>query len=302
MKRITWLGTTTAAVAVVLAAGMSSCAKEKALADLLPEGEPCRLMLQAKTIDTKVNAERLSEGTVVGVHIVDRTSEETTTTAQKWPNLKHIANAQGGLDYQNEDPSGLPIILTTGYLYDVYSYSPYVEGLTAEGSSQIAVGHGVDVLWAKTGDQKPNDKTHTVDLEFEHKAAKVEFQVVADAASEPDITGATIKVTGFYKDGTLDLATGKITPGMKDETIELNQMGQAICFLPLEGEMELKVQVTVPEGSANAGTYVGSVKRTFLPGTSTEIKVTVIDRNSELGLTAGLVPWEEKTGNMDVNN
>lgn len=299
MKRITWLAS--AAVAVFAAVGVSGCSKEKILVGM-PEGEPCRLMLQAKTIETKVDAERLPEGAVVGVHIVDRTSGETTTTAQKWPNLKHIANAQGGLDYQNADPSGLPIILTTGYLYDVYSYSPYVDGLTAEGSSQIAVGHGVDVLWAKTGDQKPNDKTHTVDLEFEHKAAKVEFQVVADAASEPDITGATIKVTGFYKDGTLDLATGKITPGMKDETIELTEIGQAICFLPLEGEMELKVQVTVPEGSANAGMYSGSVKRTFVPGTSTEIKVTVIDRNSELGLTAGLVPWEEKTGNMDVNN
>ncbi len=306
MKRITWLGATTAAVAVALAAGMSSCAKEKALVDL-PEGEECRLALTASTIETKGASvatkatETLPAGMEVGVHIVDLTSKETLTTATKWVNLKHVTDASGGLVYQT-DASGLPIILTTGYVYDIHAYSPYQAGLTAAGTTQIPVSHGTDLLWAKTTGEKPNAATHKANLVFEHRMARVAFQVVADAASTPDITGATIKVTGFYGDGKLDLASGKITPGTVDNTIELTETGKAICFVPREGDMELNVEVTVPAPSLNAGTYAGVIKQTFNPGESVDITVTVIDRNSELGISAQVVKWVDKTGSVDVNN
>lgn len=286
--------------AFLLAGGLSSCTKEKTVV----KGEPSQLVLKATAIDlykTKAEAtEALPENTEVGVHIVDLTSGETPATA-KIVNLKHVADASGALNLVGSD---LPIILTTGYTYDIYSYSPYQEGLTGETVSAIPVSHGTDVLWAKAAGEKPNAATHSTTLTLEHKMAQIEFQVVADAASQPDITGATLKVTGFYKDGALDLATGKVKPGegsAVDNTIELTEFGKAICFLPIDGEMELAVEVTIPAGD-NAGVYSGTIKRTFAAGQSNLITITVIDRNSALGLEGGLIPWVEKTGDMDVTN
>lgn len=66
--------------------------------------------------------------------------------------------------------------------------------------------------------------------------------------------------------------------------------------------MELNVEVTVPAPSLNAGTYAGVIKQTFNPGESVDITVTVIDRNSELGISAQVVKWVDKTGSVDVNN
>ena len=120
---------------------------------------------------------------------------------------------------------------------------------------------------------------------------------MADEASQPDISGATLKVTGFCRDGILDLAAGKVIPGSVDNSVELTETESPVCFLPAEGPMELSVTVTVPSGP-NAG-----VKReVFAPGKSTVVTVTVIDRNSALGLEAGVVPWENETGSVDVNN
>lgn len=301
MKRITLLAT---AAAAVLAVGLSGCAKEK---NGLPKGDPCRLSLTGTAIDlygngsqasmTKAGTDLLPANLAVGVHVVDLTSGETVSTAAI-ANVQHVSDASGALN--NADPAN-PIILTTGYTYDIYAYSPHVTAVTSATSSAIPVVHGSDVLWAKTADEKPNAATHNVALTFEHKTAQVAFQIVADGTSNPDITGATLKVTGFYKDGTLDLATGKVTPGMADNTIELTETGKAVCFLPAEGPMELNVTVTIPAGP-NAGVYSGVKKETFLPGKSTLITITVIDRNSALGLEAGVIPWENETGNVDVNN
>lgn len=298
MKRITLLAT---AAALLSVAGLSGCAKETNLSTV---GEPSLLMLTATELATKADTEVLPENTEVGVHVVELTTGETAATASR-ANLKHVADESGQLNMTDPEAS---IILTTGYTYDIYSYSPYAEGVSGEAVSAIPVNHGTDILWAKAAAEKPNAKTHSASLVFEHKMAQVEFQVVADAATEPDITGATLKVTGFYQNGTLDLSTGKVKPGSGtadaaavDETVELTEFGKAVCFVPVDGDMELKVEVTVP-GGPNAGVYSGTITRTFAPGKSTLITITVVDRNSELGLEAGLVPWVEETGDVDVNN
>lgn len=292
MKRIALLAT---AAAAVLAAGLSGCSKEK---NVLPKGEPCRLALtgQALRTETKVDTEPLAGGLELGVHIVDLTSGENLNNAAL-TNIKHATDATGAIGNPNPEP----VILTTGYTYDVYAYSPYVAGVTAETSSLVPVAHGQDVLWAKASGEKPNAATHTTALTFEHRTAQVSFAVAADPVSNPDITGATLKVTGFYKDGTMDLATGKVTPGSVDNSIELVEAGTPVCFLPADGPMELHVTVTIPAGP-NAGTYSGVKRETFQPGKSMVITVTVIDRNSELGLEAGVVPWVNETGDVDVNN
>ncbi len=284
-----------AAAAVVLAGGLGGCSKEKTI---LPKGEPCRLNLSGVALrpETKAETEPLSGGLELGVHVVDLTSGEALSNAAL-TNIKHVTDASGAISNTNPDP----IVLTTGYLYDVYAYSPYDASVTAATSSAVPVGHGMDVLWAKSAGEKPNAATHNVALTFERKAAQVAFQVVADGASHPDITGATIQVTGFYGNGTLDLATGKVTPGNVDNTIVWTQTGTPVCFLPGEKPMEFNVTVTIPAGP-NAGVYTGVKKDIFQPGKSVLITVTVVDRNSSLGLEAGVVPWVNETGNVDVNN
>lgn len=295
MKKITFFP----AVAIVLlsAMGMSGCSKET----VQPKGEQSRLSLTGKTMDlavqgqsvTKAGTEALPGGLELGVHVVDLTLGEDLTS-MAIANIKHVTDASGAIGNTNSDP----IILTTGYTYDVYAYSPYVAGTT----TTVPVVHGTDVLWAKAAGEKPNAATHSTTLTFSHKTAQISFSLVADATSTPDLTGATLKVTGFCKDGSLDIATGDVAPGTVDNTIELTDIGRAICFLPTAAAMPLDVVVTVPAGQKGEGQYSGTITKAFEPGKSYNITVTVIDRNAQLGLVGGLVPWVDQTGDLDVNN
>ncbi|WP_281670950.1 fimbrillin family protein [Rikenella microfusus] len=301
MKRMMLLAAVAGAVVV---AGLNGCAKKSTERN---GGEACRLALTGTAIGlygngsmasmSKTGTEALPENLEVGVHVVDLTNGETPSTAAI-ANRKHVSDGSGAL--VGADPDN-PVILTTGYTYDVYAYAPHVAGVAPAVSSSIPVTHGSDILWAKSSGEKPNAATHTVALTFERKAAQIAFRIVADEASQPDISGATLKVTGFCRDGILDLAAGKVIPGSVDNSVELTETESPVCFLPAEGPMELKVTVTVPSGP-NAGTYTGVKREVFAPGKSTVVTVTVIDRNSALGLEAGVVPWENETGSVDVNN
>lgn len=292
MKRITLLAV---AAAVVFAGGLSGCSKEKGV---LPKGEPCRLSLSGMALktETKAGTESLPGDLELGVHVVDQTSGENLGNAAL-TNIKHVTDASGAISNTNPDP----IILTTGYTYDVYAYSPYIDGVTAATSSSIPFIHGQDVLWAKTGGERPNAATHNTELTFEHKTAQISFVPVADPASNPDLTGARLTVTGFMGVGYLDLATGKVTADPRGQAVQYTGSDEAFCFLPADGEMSLNVAVKIPAGRS-AGTYSGVITRVFEPGTSYRITVTVIDRNSPLGLTAGVVPWVNETGDVEVNN
>ena len=295
MKKITLFPA--AAAMLLLAMGMSGCSKET----VQPKGEPSRLSLAGKTMDlavqgqsvTKAGTEALPGSLELGVHVLDLTSGEDMTN-MAIANIKHVTDASGAMSNTNPDP----IILTTGYTYDVYAYSPYIAGTT----TTVPVGHGMDVLWAKAAGEKPNAATHSTTLTFGHKAAQISFSIVADATSAPDLTGATLKVTGFCKDGSLDLATGNVTPGTVDNTLELTDIGRAVCFLPTAAAMPLDVVVTVPAGQKGEGSYSGTITKVFEPGKSYNITVTVIDRNAQLGLVGGVVPWVAQTGDLDVNN
>lgn len=284
-----------AAAAVVFAGGLSGCSKEKSV---LPKGDPCRLALSGMALktETKAGTESLPGDMELGVHVVDLTSGENLSNAVL-TNIKHVTDASGAISNTNPDP----IILTTGYTYDVYAYSPYIDGVTAATSSSIPFIHGQDVLWAKAASEKPNAATHNTELIFEHKTAQISFVPVADPDSNPDLTGARLTVTGFMGVGYLDLATGKITVDPREQADQYTGSDEAFCFLPADGEMSLNVTVEIPAGRS-AGTYSGVITQIFEPGTSYRITVTVIDRNSQLGLTGGVVPWVNETGDVDVNN
>ena len=292
MKRISLLAT---AAAAVFAIGLSGCSKEKTI---LPKGEPSRLVLTGTALqaETKADTEPLQGGMELGVHIVDVTSGESLNDAAL-TNIKHATDASGAIGNTNPDP----IILTTGYLYDVYAYSPYNASVTAATTSTVRVSHGMDVLWAKAAGEKPNAATHNTELIFEHRTAQISFVPVADPASNPDLTGARLSVTGFAGLGFLDLATGKITIDPSMHAVEHMGSDVSFCFLPDAGEMSLNVTVEIPSGRS-AGVYSGVITQVFEPGTSYRITVNVVDRNSQLGLTGGVVPWVNETGNVDVNN
>lgn len=292
MKRMTLLAV---AAAVVFAGGLSGCSKEKGV---LPKGEPCRLVLMGVALraETKADTESLPDGLELGVHIVDVTSGESLNDATL-TNIKHVTDASGAIGNTNPDP----IILTTGYTYDVYAYSPYNAGMTAATSSAVPVTHGQDVLWAKAAGERPNAATHNTALIFEHRTAQISFVPVADPGSNPDLTGARLIVTGFMGVGYLDLATGKVTADPRGHAVQYMGSNESFCFLPADGEMSLNVTVEIPAGRS-AGVYSGVITRVFEPGKAYRITVTVIDRNSQLGLTGGVVPWVNETGDVDVNN
>lgn len=300
MKKILWFATI---AAMVSAPVLTGCSKEQR--GDLPAGKRSELVLKGKAINISgsnrtvakaTGDDALTAGTQVGVHIVDLSSGETIQTAPI-SNRAHTADATGTLNLDDPDQ---PIILTTGYLYDVYAYAPYVAGMTGATASAIPVAHGVDCLWVKAASEKPNAAKHTMALSFLHKTSQIGFQIVADPASNPDITGATLEVIGFYGDGTMDLATGNITVGSVDPSIKLTS-ADPVCFLPATGQMDLNVKITIPAGK-NAGDYSNILSATFAPGKSYTYTITVVDRNSELGMTGTEIPWVEETGSVDVTN
>lgn len=301
MKRNTLLTAMAASMVLVL----TGCSKENGTE--LPSGDPSKLALTGKAIDvsstgrntiTKADNELLPERTTIGVHIVDLIGGETLSTA-KITNVAHTTDAAGTVNIDNPDN---PIILTTGYTYDVYAYSPYVAGVNPASLSAIPVNHGVDCLWVKAPGEKPNAATHKVALAFQHATSQITFKVVADAASQPDITGATLEVTGFYGTGTMDLNTGAVTVSAVDPTILFTGIDTHVCFLPAAGQMTMNVKVTIPVGSEDAGDYIGVVKETFTPGKSYTYTITVVNRDSKPEIHGTQVPWVLETGSVDVVN
>ncbi len=232
------------------------------------------------------NQEALTNGTQVGIFVVDKTSGESLNSASVVTNGLYTANGAGGLT-----GGASPVELLMGYHYEVYGYAPYSGTLSG---TTLSVGHDTDFIWALAADEVPNTTVHTTDLVFDHKTAQIQFKV---AGSEGvDISGGyTFTVTGFYGSGVADLATGIVTPGAVDDGIVVSTVEDPVCFIvPTSGKLPLAVTVTV--GSV---VYTGTLSVEFEAGKSYIYTLTASDEETfDLGFTAEEVSWVEETGSV----
>lgn len=301
MKKITWFSAIAAICAV--AAGVSGCTKKELR---VLEGEQSLLSLTGKTqhmavtkVASQSTAQPLAANFETGIYVVNKTSSEDVGTAAI-SNLKHVADASGALNN-----TGDPIILTTGWTYDMIAYGPYDPATVA--TDGVKVEHGNDMIWAKSAGEKPNAKTHSTALTFQHKVSQIQFELV-DGGTTGDgnpvnLTGATFKVTGFAKEGTVDLTTGEMTLGTVDPTIVLTGINNTdlktdvIYFLPGEN-MQLSAEVLLADGTSFTGVY----NKKFQPGMHYHIKIKVVDRDTDLDMDdSTLLPWEdEEEGDLEL--
>lgn len=102
---------------------------------------------------------------------------------------------------------------------------------TLEAVSATSVTQGTDLLWgttaAHTGTEADGSTTHDyaegaainprtgdVPLAFTHVMSNVIINLTtSDDASKVDLSNATVTLTSLTTDGTIDIATGKVTPG-----------------------------------------------------------------------------------------
>lgn len=296
MKKITWFSALAATFAV--AVGVSGCIKKEL--QVLEGGETCQLLLTGVTQSmgtTKADAttEPLAAGLETGIYVVNRTSGENVTNAAV-ANVKHVADASGALNNTEA-----PIILTTGWEYDMIAYGPHDPATVAADS--VKIEHGKDMIWAKNEKEKPNAKTHSTALTFQHKVAQISFELKdggEDGSGKGvDLTGATFQVTGFAKDGRVDLSTGKIKLGAVDPTIVVTEADVTpIYFLAGEEQITLNAVITL----ANGNTFSGVYTKLFEPGWHYKITIKVVDRDSDVADMGGtLVPWEDdEEGDLEI--
>lgn len=264
-----------------MAAVVASCSKSERVAPV--EGE-IALELNGSVLkvekDTKAN-DPLAENTQVGV-FVDLAPEQSAEAV----NALFKVNAQGQIQ-------GDPILLTATKTYNVYAYAPYKDGITASTRSTIPVAHNEDVLYAYANLANVSTTNKTANLVFAHKVSQIAFTVVADESSPSiDVSNAALEVTGFIKDATMNVTTGKdgaLTNGSVDNTIKVtDKNGGKTFFIPAAAEQSLSVKVTI--GST---VYNATLAKTFEAGKSYAYTIKVKDSSTNLQIVGGVTPWVE---------
>ena len=116
---------------------------------------------------------------------------------------------------------------------DFIAYYPWAASNTLGTAINVEIGTtqttasqaGFDLLWTKanntgTGYDKNTHKNTPVELEFDHKLAKIVMNVKVDASTgivANDFNTATVAINGMYTKNTFDLATGQLSATPTDK-------------------------------------------------------------------------------------
>jgi hypothetical protein len=293
MKRI-WIYI---AFVVLLVCGCSRDRDEKEVVKV--KTVPLSLSAKKEDIITKASLSILPPGISTGIYV---TAKDAVINTAFFENKNYVTQASGILF------STVNVDLTIGKDYDIYSYSPYQS--TIGNPLMIEYTHGTDVLWAPkyvlTGVSATNN---TATLTFEHRATQISFQVVFAndyiAGSKDFTASSSIQVTGFNSSGLLNIVTGILVPsGSPISTLSgagttgATTLGIGdTCIIASTGEMILAVQVT-----HNGKIYNGTIKETFIAGTSYNYTVTIRGYGSTLGLTGVQKEWNVISENIIIQS
>ena len=257
-----------------------------------PETVSLLLSGTQSALETRTSLPELPQGSTTGIYVPEK--EKDISTAY-FNNACYTAGESGIL----QASSSTVIDLTVGMSYDIYAYGPFRTIVTDPAA--IAFTHGNDVIYAPkstvTGVTADN---RTAILNFEHRAAQIDFSVIfADDYNLTDkqITSAsTIEVAGFYPVATLDLITGNLTPtGAATASLSSSGIGAPgamelaippTCFIPGTDQMSLVVKVTHQGKEFN-----GTITETFVAGMSYRYTVTVNGTVAPLAITGTLRDW-----------
>lgn len=266
-----------------LALAVSSCSEKKSVT-----GEHSELILSGQVMfdgqtgaAVKAAAGSLDPlpATNLGVYVLTVSGDaKTDFTTTAWKNEGFVSDAAGII-------SGGNVILRTGTTYDIYAYAPRVAGVSD--AHAVPVRHGDDVLWACTPGTVATAGGTKAKLEFRHCGAQIGFRLKA-GDGKTDLTGAKMKVSGFFDTGALDVATGKMTVSGPARIID-DKSGKKTNVLTDGTPTTFTVEVTDVPGKTES--FTGSFTKALQPGMAYLYDVTVNMDGATISFKGQVVDW-----------
>lgn len=233
---------------------------------------------------TKGTLVELPASTAVGVYALETGMYPTTLQTTSLANYLYTASGVNGVF--NTD---LPIVLKKDKTYNVCAYSPIVVGTNIDATA-VPFIHGTDVLYANWLPVDITKLTASASLVFEHKMSQITVKL-RPGFGNPDMTGVTLRLSGFYESCTMNLTDGKITPQLGGGAA-VTQINTPICFVPSTAPMNLFISVT----TSDKRIYTGVINRIFLPSTSYVYTLTLNKENPGLDVASSVVDWTSVSG------
>jgi hypothetical protein len=208
---------------------LASCSKE----DLSEEQIPFSLSGKVSaTVLPVTKADDLLKSSTLGVYILQTDNASSSLENALYKNVWYSANVSGIFFSETS------VKVSNSSAYSALAYSPYKDVADIKAT---AFSHGEDVLYAPSVPVSVTRTAATAALTFEHKMSRVTFKIVSGLHS-PDITNASLSVSGFYSSCTMDLSTGALTPVM-GTGVTVTDAGKAIYIVP--GSLNLNIMVTI---------------------------------------------------------
>lgn len=181
---------------------------------------------------------------------------------------------------------------------DFIAYYPYEPGATLATPINVKIGEqtdqpSFDLLYSNNG---TGSKTTTapVNLEFEHKLAKIVMNTTADANVGTAITGMVVKITGMNTKNTFDLTTGSLgatpdTPlSITPQTLTDGSSYDAIIMPGSYAAGAVTVDFTV-----GGETFTWTLPTTEFKG-GNEYTYDVTLKRTGVEVTGTITPWTSK--------
>lgn len=219
--------------------------------------------------------------TDIGVYVLTTSGDSPTDFGSTaWKNESFVSDASGVI-------SGGNVKLRTGTSYAIYAYAPRVAALTD--AKAVPVKHGEDILYAVTPDVVGTAGGTKAKLAFKHAGAQIGFKLKCSDETV-DLKDATLEVSGFFKEGALDLATGLMT--LTDQTQKLSDKTGAKKNILITGsQMDFSVKVSDVPGRSEP--FTGTFSPTLVAGESYLYTVNVnLDAGAPITFTATTTDWE----------
>lgn len=267
----------------------------------------------------------------------DVTSSTNTTTGSNLGNDASLKSGDSFSLWMSTDKSSFGSIATTAtYKADdskfvnsptIYwpnsSTSYYFRALaqktdthTLEAVTTTAVSQGTDLLWGTTAAHKGNatidylesavinPRTGAVPLIFKHAMSNVvvELSTSTDAASEVNLTDATVTMSNLYTNGKIDIASGTVSVPDDSEKSTVTVSGETIMVPQTIGDTS-KMTITLKDGTTyslllNTCTCkvngVDTPITTWAGGSKYTYKIYLEKEAMKFSVT--ITPWKDVTG------
>lgn len=188
---------------------------------------------------------------------------------------------------------------TVGFI----AYYPYETGAALATPINVTIGDqrnqpAFDLLYSNNGTGSKSTAT-PVNLEFDHKLAKIVMNTTAGTGVDPDLTGMTVTIKGMNTKNTFALATGTLgtatTPAaITPQTLTAGSAYDAIIMPGSYAASAVTVEFTV-----GSETFTWTLLATTFEG-GNEYTYTVTLTRTGVSVTGTINPWTEVSGGSET--